>query len=313
MPFIIKKMKMGGMVGRDINKINKPEVAEMGGIGGYLGFSLGATITVGILKLYGYENEVPILVAISVFSIAIIVGLFDDIAILTQGEKAIFIILASLPLMISTNGVPEINYIVETYKFDDFITRKIYWVILVPIGISGMANALNMSAGYNGLESGQFAIIAFFLIIINYIKGGGEATYIIFGCLFGSSVGLFIYNRFPAQTFVGDVGTLGFGATLAAGIIMANIEIFGIICIIPAFYEFQATVKYKLKNIERRQACHNPIITDNGILIPPSGAECFTLFYKILSIRPMTEKNLVLTTLMMYFICGIIAVVLCFV
>lgn len=310
MPLIIDKMKKGDMVGHDINKPDRPPVAEMGGIGALLGFALGASITIGILKLQGYENETPVLVAISVFSIAAIVGLFDDIAILTRGEKALFIGFAALPLMISTIGRPSIDLIFTTIRFNGGITVYLYWMILVPIGITGMANALNMSAGYNGLEAGQFSIISGSLLVVNYFQGGGDATYLIFGSLFGSASALYLFNRFPAKTFVGDVGTLGFGATLAAGVIMADLELFGLICIIPAFYEMQATIRYKIKKIERRDACMNPVIMPDGKLAPPKGAENYTLFYKILSIKHMKEGDLVYTALGLYLICGILAIVL---
>lgn len=47
MLFLIKKMKESGIVGNDINKPGRPEVAEMGGIGGLFGFSIGTTIVIG--------------------------------------------------------------------------------------------------------------------------------------------------------------------------------------------------------------------------------------------------------------------------
>ena len=307
LPRIIAKMHRGGMVGHDINKAGRPAVAEMGGIGALLGFAIGASITIGILKIQGFENETPVLVAISVFSIAAIVGLFDDIAILTRGEKAFFIAFAALPLMISTIGRPSIDLLFTTVEFRDEL-YYIYWIVLVPVGITGMANALNMSAGYNGLESGQFVVISGSLVWVNYFSGGGQTTYLIFGALFGSAMALYWYNRFPARTFVGDVGTLGFGATLAAGAIMANIEIYALICILPAFYELQATVRYKLKGIERRDACMNPVIAPDGRLSPPKGAEDYTLCYRILAWRPMTEKRLVYTVLALYVVCGAAAV-----
>ena len=46
MPSLIKRLKNAEIVGRDIHKLTKPEVAEMGGIGILLGFAIA--IMVGV-------------------------------------------------------------------------------------------------------------------------------------------------------------------------------------------------------------------------------------------------------------------------
>jgi UDP-N-acetylmuramyl pentapeptide phosphotransferase/UDP-N-acetylglucosamine-1-phosphate transferase len=109
--------------------------------------------------------------------------------------------------------------------------------------------------------------------------------------------------------FVGDIGSLGLGAAIAAGAILGGVEAWGLIAIAPAFYEAAATLWYGgIKKVNRRQACHSPVIAPDGKLSPPKGAERYTLAYFILGKRPMTEPRLVLTLLSLYALSGIVAV-----
>src|SRR3989304_3370508 len=75
LPGLIRKMRQGGMVGRDVNKP-------------------------GIRKLIGNLQEPPYLAVISVFFIAAMVGLIDDISNIPQRFKAIAVAFSALPLLL---------------------------------------------------------------------------------------------------------------------------------------------------------------------------------------------------------------------
>src|SRR3989475_11129110 len=159
-PPLIRKMRAGGMVGRDVNKASKPEVAELGGIAALFSFSVSLSLVVGLQKLIGNVAESPFLAAISVFFMASMIGLIDDISGIKQRRKAVIVGFAALPLLLVHIG-PELIDLPFGWQLD--LTGHlylVYWLLLVPVGVTGLANAMNMSAGYNGLESGQVAILA---------------------------------------------------------------------------------------------------------------------------------------------------------
>src|SRR3972149_6783241 len=79
MPPLIRKMRDGGMVGHDVNKRGRPAVAELGGIASLFAFSISLSLVVGMGKLTGNISEPAYLAAISVFFIAAMIGLIDDI------------------------------------------------------------------------------------------------------------------------------------------------------------------------------------------------------------------------------------------
>ena len=312
-PGLLRKMREGGMVGRDVNKSTKHEVPELGGIAALFGFTISLSIIVGVQKIVGDIAEPPYLAAISVFFIAAMVGLIDDISNIPQRVKVVGVGFAALPLMLVHLGT-EVPFpfghsiaLIGTWYF-------VYWLLLVPAGVTGVANAMNMSAGYNGLESGQIAIISTAMLVILLVRGSPEHSVIIMAALVGAAIGLYAFNRYPAKVFIGDIGTLGMGAALAAGIILGHIELYGIIAILPAFYEGFATFYYSQIQCvpDRRHACHHPVIRDDGKLEPPKGAERYTLAYLLLSRKPMTEQQLVRTLLGLYSLAAIAAIILSF-
>jgi len=312
MPSLIRKMKAGGMVGRDVNKAGKPEVAELGGIAALFAFSVSLSLLVGLMKLLGSVPEPPFLAAISVFFMASMIGLIDDISNLRQRFKALVVAFSALPLMLVHLG-PEVIDLPFGYRLNFAGAAYLwYWLILVPIGVTGAANAMNMSAGYNGLESGQIAIVSMSLLAVGYLQGASEFALLIFAALAGCGVGMLYFNRFPARVFIGDIGTLGLGAALGAGAVLGHVEFYALVAIGPAFYEAGATFYYGVRgtNAERREACHNPIIHPDGTLRPREGAARYTLANLILSKRPMTEKTLVRVLLGLYISCGAVAVLL---
>lgn len=311
-PPLIRKMSAGQMVGLDVNKMHKTPVAELGGIAALFAFSVSLSLVVGFQKLLGNVAEPPFLAAISVFFMAAMIGLIDDISDLKQRFKALAVAFAALPLMLVHFGVPVLGF---PFGFIIDLSGPLhlaYWLILVPIGVTGVANAMNMSAGYNGLETGQVAVISGMLVVVGQIRAVPDVVLLVFGALLGCASALYYFNKFPARIFVGDIGTLGFGAAIAAGVILGHLEFFGLVAIMPSFYEAAATLYYGAqgKNGDRKKACRHPVIKEDGTLAPPDGAAHYTLAYWILSKRPMTEKQLVRTLLLLYAICGVAAIAL---
>ncbi len=105
--------------------------------------------------------------------------------------------------------------------------------------IVGSSNAVNLTDGIDGLAIGLVAIAALvngalvylsghavfakYLQVI-YIAGIGELT-VFCGALLGASLGFLWYNAYPAQVFMGDVGSLGLGGALGALAVVTKHEI----------------------------------------------------------------------------------------
>lgn len=113
------------------------------------------------------------------------------------------------------------------------------YVLFAALVIIGTSNAVNLTDGLDGLAIGPFVIAAVAYIVfayvaghvkiaeylqINYVSGSGELA-IFCGILAGAGIGFLWFNTYPAQIFMGDVGSLSLGAALGTVAVITKQEI----------------------------------------------------------------------------------------
>ncbi len=104
--------------------------------------------------------------------------------------------------------------------------------------VTGTSNGVNLSDGLDGLASGLsllvgavFALFAFLsnnieiarYLQIPYIEGSGEIAVYLCG-LCGACLGFLWYNGYPAEVFMGDVGSLSLGGILGTVAVLLKRE-----------------------------------------------------------------------------------------
>jgi phospho-N-acetylmuramoyl-pentapeptide-transferase len=105
--------------------------------------------------------------------------------------------------------------------------------------IVGASNAVNLTDGLDGLAAGPliisymgymgFAYVAGNLIIaeylqVAYVPGSGEVA-VCCGAIAGALTGFLWFNTYPAEIFMGDVGSLPLGGTLGTVAVITRQEI----------------------------------------------------------------------------------------
>jgi phospho-N-acetylmuramoyl-pentapeptide-transferase len=90
------------------------------------------------------------------------------------------------------------------------------WVVfpLAVVALVGTANAVNLTDGMDGLAGGLSVIAVAALVLLFPGAPAGEKVVAISLC--GALVAFLIFNRYPAQVFMGDTGALAIGFALAA-------------------------------------------------------------------------------------------------
>lgn len=78
-----------------------------------------------------------------------------------------------------------------------------------------LSNSLNLLDGLDGLAAGTTMIAAGFLAVLAHVAGNTQAI-VLLGSLGGACLGFLPHNLPKARTFMGDVGSLFLGYTLAA-------------------------------------------------------------------------------------------------
>jgi len=115
-------------------------------------------------------------------------------------------------------------------------------LIYIPFSVLvmvGSSNAVNLTDGIDGLAIGLVAVavlangvlvylsghkgLAQYLQVL-YLPGTGELT-VFCGAMFGASLGFLWYNAYPADVFMGDVGSLGLGGALGTLAVITKHEI----------------------------------------------------------------------------------------
>jgi UDP-N-acetylglucosamine--dolichyl-phosphate N-acetylglucosaminephosphotransferase len=109
-----------------------------------------------------------------------------------------------------------------------------YTLFLLPLGITGAANGVNMLAGFNGLEVGMASVAVGSLAIIAYY-GKSMTAFVILIVTLGVLLAVLYYNWCPAKILIGDVGTLSIGAIIACAVIIGNFEAGGVSTIMVNF------------------------------------------------------------------------------
>ena len=121
--------------------------------------------------------------------------------------------------------------------FKDFALQLGIWFILFSaLVLVATANAVNLTDGLDGLAIMPSVMVAAGMGIIAYISGNAilsdylnvpylfySTEIVIFcGALVGAGIGFLWFNTYPAQMFMGDVGSLSLGAAL--GIIAVSVR-----------------------------------------------------------------------------------------
>ena len=96
---LIPRLKKVGMVGNDVNKPDRPEVAEMGGLGIIAGVSTGMLLAIFMHTFFGMGFDLTfILAAIITILLVGLIGMVDDLIDIPQRWKALLPLLpGSLP------------------------------------------------------------------------------------------------------------------------------------------------------------------------------------------------------------------------
>lgn len=115
----------------------------------------------------------------------------------------------------------------------------VWYIPFAALVIAGASNAVNLTDGLDGLAIGPvmicgatyllFAYIAGHLKLAHYLQvayvpGSGELS-VICGAMLGAGLGFLWYNAYPAEVFMGDVGSLSLGGLLGSVAVVTKHEI----------------------------------------------------------------------------------------
>lgn len=299
-PLLARFLYQVGIVGLDLHKRDKPKLPSAGGLAVACGVVAGLLSYVGIKTfVYGLQQQaIHLLAAISSLLIITFIGFMDDLNVkkrkieiksckdirigLPQWLKPLLTLPAAIPLMVTMAGHTTMN--IPLLGSVDF--GILYPLILVPIGVVGASNAVNLLGGFNGVEAGMGIVYTLALGI--YALTHESIAAVIFLVSFASLLAFLPFNWYPAKILPGDSLTYLLGSVVATGVIIGNMEKIGMMVLAPFIIEFFLKARSKFK-----ASCLGKLRKD-GRLDPPYGKEIYSLTHLILQFHP-TEKQVTLS------------------
>jgi phospho-N-acetylmuramoyl-pentapeptide-transferase len=210
------------------------------------GILIASAIVVSTL-LWANPYNIYVWLVLAVLATYSLLGFVDDYIKTVRGNMRG--LPGKLRLLIEFAVAAVVGFtLVSTAGFDDSVAIPFFKRIRLDLGllyipfvmvvIVGTANAVNLTDGLDGLAIGPCTIAAATYIVFAYVTGNFKAaTYlqipfipgvgelsVFLGALVGAGMGFLWYNTYPAQMFMGDVGSLGLGGTLGAVSVMTKQE-----------------------------------------------------------------------------------------
>ena len=154
------------------------------------------------------------------------------------------------------------------------------WIWFIPFAtlvIVGSSNAVNLTDGLDGLAIGPVAINAATYMLFAYVAGhatlsaylqvprvvGAGELAVVCGAMVGAGLGFLWYNSYPAEVFMGDVGSLSLGGALGTIAVLTKQELLlvivgGVFVVEALSVIFQVgSYKYRGKRIFRMAPIHH--------------------------------------------------------
>lgn len=245
-PVFIRWLKDRGIAGQPIRDVGPQHQTKKG-----TPTMGGAVVVAAVLLSALLFSDVTLLVVWTVILTLTsfgLIGFFDDwkkitkqdSAGLSERQKLIFQCLSAIIvifLLISSGHNTAVT--VPFLKDVSFEFGALLFAVFAMLIVVGASNAFNLTDGLDGLAMGSVistaATFALFLYIAGHAKiadylgvhgvpGAGEIS-IILSSLVGGGLGFLWYNSYPAQVFMGDLGSLAIGALVGISAVIAKHEL----------------------------------------------------------------------------------------
>ncbi|MDD4974430.1 MAG: phospho-N-acetylmuramoyl-pentapeptide-transferase [Bacteriovorax sp.] len=267
----MKRKQFGQIIREDgpESHFKKKGTPTMGGV-----FMLGSIFVTTLVC--GNFYSIPLQLTLGVTFSYFLLGFYDDyLKVLKKDTKGVSAKrklvwqfgTAFIAMFIMVNG-----HIINTEVYLPFIKSPIIdlgygYILFGAIVIVGFSNAVNLTDGLDGLAIGPIIISAVTLgfltyaaghkeisqyLYIPYIEGIGEIT-VLTSAIIGAGIGFLWYNSYPAQIFMGDVGSLSLGGTLGTIAVLAKSEflfvVIGGIFVIEALSVIIQVASFKTRGV----------------------------------------------------------------
>jgi phospho-N-acetylmuramoyl-pentapeptide-transferase len=198
-----------------------------------IGAVLATALIVGLGALHA---PAPLLVALGVVAATAGIGAVDDILGIVRRrslglrvrERLLLQIPVALVWGVYVMTQPQLGSWVEVPGTHLRVDLGWGYAVFSAALVVGMANAVNLTDGLDGLAAGSVAIAAGALAVLA-ARAGAVPAGVLCTALAGATLGFLWFNAHPARVFMGDIGSQGCGAALAVAGTLAKMELWVVV------------------------------------------------------------------------------------
>lgn len=226
--------------------LKKAGTPTLGGV-----FIIGS-VFVSMLFIGNFSSPPFVYSLIVMMSYFLLGGVDDYLKIIKKNSDGVsakgkllwqFLTAAIVSFLLIKDGVIDTNLYVPFMK-GPILDLGWMYIAFASLVIVGSSNAVNLTDGLDGLVTGPVITSSATLGLLAYVAGHSEMANYLFipyvenvgelvvlaASIVGASVGFLWYNSYPAQIFMGDVGSLSLGGVLGTiAVITKNEFLFVII------------------------------------------------------------------------------------
>ncbi len=207
--------------------LSKSGTPTMGGIA----FLIGTSVTliassIYMLVLDNRDGAISLLLSIGFSILNALIGVIDDLKKLRKKENAgltpkqkLFLQALVAALFLSARSFFLNGSTTLSFTFGEVELNALYYPLALLL-LLGITNCANLTDGIDGLASSVAFAIGISLFYISFALST-EVSFIA-ASLLGASTGFLIFNIHPAKVFMGDTGSLFFGALIASACFALN-------------------------------------------------------------------------------------------
>lgn len=247
-PMLIKRLTLH-QIGQTVREDGPKTHLKKSGTPTMGGALIIIAITVSMLLWGDLSNRYVWVVLLATLGFGVIGWIDDYLKVIKKNSKGLsarkkffwqsVIGMTAACVLYFTATTPTATELIIPFVKDVAPKLGLFYIFLAYFVIVGTSNAVNLTDGLDGLALlptvlvavalGVFAYLSgnhFFseYLAIPYIPGVGEVA-VFCSALVGAGLGFLWYNTYPAQVFMGDVGSLALGAALGVVAVVVRQEL----------------------------------------------------------------------------------------
>ncbi|MDU5892505.1 MAG: phospho-N-acetylmuramoyl-pentapeptide-transferase [Atopobium minutum] len=248
MPLFIKLMRRKG-VGQQIRADGPQRHLIKQGTPTMGGFIILVAMSLTCMLLARWSAN--LIIGFGATSITALLGIADDIESVAHGRSlgltpkqkmiGLFIISVTFgllavnmcdiaPVLRFPGGLDlNLGFLTSTFVLNGMaISVPWLYIFFVFLLLAGMSNAVNLTDGLDGLSGGTVLVVMLMMAAVAF--SSSEVNLAVFAAsIAGGLIGFLWFNCYPASIFMGDTGSLAFGAAFAALAVLTKTEVVSVV------------------------------------------------------------------------------------